>query len=460
MIDTSKALGASEGDLANVTYGLGQAMSRTIVQMEEFNQVTEPLPSLAGRIEREIRKMTGNGTANIRDLIEAGELTRDLFATALVRAMRDFEGAGEASLTTLAGRMTALANQWERLKRGLGGSAVADFGLRVVEETAWQLNPWSGRYDKRPEEAQLLEERAQAATRLLEAEVALEAAIRRAEERGRDPETSSPVRARRAAIAAAQAEISALEERLGRIERPRAEGSVASEGAAQAQAEAAAREAAQARFRATEEGRRLEAVAALDRAWRQFEEDRDKGRLKPDEIRAMEADLAARRAKLEEAAKPKASTTRDRAAEAEAELAHARAMAQAAQIRDEAERRSAEIALLAERAAERSGYDPVKQSGEYARVREAEAEQLRAQDRIKAAEEARRKAAQDAATADRERARKDAEALREQEAALKKITEIDREAAVATAAWRGASGRDGGRDRDHPRRAHGDRGAG
>lgn len=132
LIDASKALAADQTQLKQVMFGLGQALSSSTVRAEEFNQVTEPLKSLPQAMNRAIAEMTDGTERNFRQMIVQGEVTNDLFANVLVRALQEFEGAGERSVDTLDGKFIELSNSWQRFERSITNSDLVKNGLDIV----------------------------------------------------------------------------------------------------------------------------------------------------------------------------------------------------------------------------------------------------------------------------------------------------------------------------------------
>ena len=86
------ALGATSTQIDQAMYGLSQALSSGKVNMEDFKQVTEPLPGLL----QELDKAAGVGAGGFRKLVADGKVTSDFFAATLISALSSYEGAAAA----------------------------------------------------------------------------------------------------------------------------------------------------------------------------------------------------------------------------------------------------------------------------------------------------------------------------------------------------------------------------
>lgn len=109
------ALGATSTQIDQAMYGLSQALSSGKVNMEDFKQVTEPLPGLL----QELDKAAGVGAGGFRKLVADGKVTSDFFAATLISALSSYEGAAAAMADTVGGAWTRLKNQWVELARTL-----------------------------------------------------------------------------------------------------------------------------------------------------------------------------------------------------------------------------------------------------------------------------------------------------------------------------------------------------
>lgn len=109
------ALGASSTQIDQAMYGLSQTLTSGIVNMEDFKQVTEPLPGLMQELDR----AAGVGAGGFRRLVADGKITSEFFATTLISALSSYQGAAAAMADTVSGAWTRLKNQWIELARTL-----------------------------------------------------------------------------------------------------------------------------------------------------------------------------------------------------------------------------------------------------------------------------------------------------------------------------------------------------
>ena len=132
LIDASKALGASSAQLGQVYFGLSQALASPIVRAEELNQVIDPLPGLLQAMDRAITETSNGANTNFRAMVNNGEVTAEMFAATLVRALREFAGASEAATDTIASDWQRLINEWERFERRIVDSVLVRNGIRIT----------------------------------------------------------------------------------------------------------------------------------------------------------------------------------------------------------------------------------------------------------------------------------------------------------------------------------------
>ena len=83
--DAASRNGASNADLERVYYGLSQALGAGTVNMEDFKQVTEPLPDLMAKIAKAAGQETSSG---LKELIGTGTYTSEVFGKHLVEALQ------------------------------------------------------------------------------------------------------------------------------------------------------------------------------------------------------------------------------------------------------------------------------------------------------------------------------------------------------------------------------------
>lgn len=104
--NAQSALGASTGQLGNLMYGLGQALSQPNVQAQEFNQVVEPLPGLMQALTR----AAGLQGKTYRDLVLDGKVTSAMFRDDLIKALGEYDGAAQANIDNIKAQENAVKN--------------------------------------------------------------------------------------------------------------------------------------------------------------------------------------------------------------------------------------------------------------------------------------------------------------------------------------------------------------
>ena len=111
LTSTSLALGAGTEQLNQVMFGFAQAMGSGVVRAEEFNQVTEPLPGIINRME----EAAGLATGELRQMINDGEVTSEMFKDLLIPALQSFTGEAEMMAETLQAQFGVLTNTFSAL---------------------------------------------------------------------------------------------------------------------------------------------------------------------------------------------------------------------------------------------------------------------------------------------------------------------------------------------------------
>jgi len=104
--------GASNADLERVYYGLSQALGAGIVNMEDFRQVTEPLPDLMSKIARAAGQET---SAGLKQLIGDGKLTSEVFGKHLVTALQEYDGAAQAVANNINTKYRNIKREYQLL---------------------------------------------------------------------------------------------------------------------------------------------------------------------------------------------------------------------------------------------------------------------------------------------------------------------------------------------------------
>ncbi len=113
LTNASKALGASDNQLALSLYGLNQALSSGVLQTDELNQVMDPLPGLLGELDKQVAK-TG---MTFRQLTGTGMVTSAMFKQYLVGALKEYEGAAERTEGTISASFAEMGNAYDKLIR-------------------------------------------------------------------------------------------------------------------------------------------------------------------------------------------------------------------------------------------------------------------------------------------------------------------------------------------------------
>lgn len=129
------ALGATSTQIDQAMYGLSQTLTSGVVNMEDFKQVTEPLPGLM----QELDKAAGVGAGGFRRLVADGKITSEFFATVLISALNSYQGAAAATADTVGGAWTRLKNQWVELARTLQ-KPVANTLVPILDTLSQALN--------------------------------------------------------------------------------------------------------------------------------------------------------------------------------------------------------------------------------------------------------------------------------------------------------------------------------
>lgn len=129
------ALGATSTQIDQAMYGLSQTLTSSVVNMEDFKQVVEPLPGLM----QELDKAAGVGAGGFRRLVADGKITSEFFATTLISALSSYQGAAAAMADTVGGSWTRLKNQWVELSRTLQ-KPVANTLVPILNSLSEALN--------------------------------------------------------------------------------------------------------------------------------------------------------------------------------------------------------------------------------------------------------------------------------------------------------------------------------
>lgn len=111
LVNAGKALGASNNQLALSLYGLNQALSNGVLQGDELNQITDPLPGLMQVLDKQ---MTETGKT-FRQLSAAGQVTSAVLKDSLIGALKEFDGAAERTEGTISAAFAEMGNAYDKL---------------------------------------------------------------------------------------------------------------------------------------------------------------------------------------------------------------------------------------------------------------------------------------------------------------------------------------------------------
>lgn len=135
LVNAAAQLGASGPDIDRVLFGLSQGLSSGTLRAEELNQVVEPLPGLL----QELDKAAGLSAGGFRRLVNSGEVTAEMFATTLVKALESYDGAAAKLDGTISGSLAKLNNAWVELARTIGESGIIDFLAELTSGMATSI---------------------------------------------------------------------------------------------------------------------------------------------------------------------------------------------------------------------------------------------------------------------------------------------------------------------------------
>lgn len=113
MANAAAKTGASNVQLSQSLFGMTQGMTAGTLRAEELNQVTEPLPGLMQKLD----KATGGAAGSFRQMVNAGQVTSQMFKTYLIKALDDYAGAAEATEGKINASFAEMGNEYQRLIR-------------------------------------------------------------------------------------------------------------------------------------------------------------------------------------------------------------------------------------------------------------------------------------------------------------------------------------------------------
>jgi len=120
--------GASQTQMGQSTYGLAQALGTGIVAMEEFKQITEPMPGLANSLANAYGMTVGE----LRKLIGTGTVASEEFGKKFVVALQDYEGAAERAGGTISASYADAGNAYTEMAKDLE-KPVAGLAIGVTD---------------------------------------------------------------------------------------------------------------------------------------------------------------------------------------------------------------------------------------------------------------------------------------------------------------------------------------
>ncbi|KAA0678071.1 tape measure protein [Roseomonas genomospecies 6] len=126
---------ADVGRMGDVMYGLSQALASPVVQMEELNQVVEPLPGILMDLDR-AAGLPGGG---FRRLVGEGRVTSEMFRDTLIKALRGYAGEAEKAAGSVEAAYARMENASQRAKAELGKMILPGW-VNLVESAAAALN--------------------------------------------------------------------------------------------------------------------------------------------------------------------------------------------------------------------------------------------------------------------------------------------------------------------------------
>lgn len=128
LANAKAALGATDAQIQQVLYGMGQGFSQVRLETTEFNQILDPLPGFINNIA----KAAGVTAAELKQMVKDGQVSGQEFAVWSVQALKDFEGAAEGMDGTVTAALSDNKNAWKELAAELSKSGLKDFIVDVI----------------------------------------------------------------------------------------------------------------------------------------------------------------------------------------------------------------------------------------------------------------------------------------------------------------------------------------
>ena len=111
MSNAASELGASNAQLEQTMFGMAQGFTAGTLRAEELNQVTEPLPGLMQALD----KASGQAAGGFRRMVNAGQVTSQMFKQVLIKALEEYEGAAVRMANTVPGGLARVQTAYDQL---------------------------------------------------------------------------------------------------------------------------------------------------------------------------------------------------------------------------------------------------------------------------------------------------------------------------------------------------------
>lgn len=131
LINVQARAAASNEQIGLALRGVEQILTQANVQYDEYRQVIENLPSLAGPLVRSFAEITGGAArtrGELKELIATGELPSEQFLQALLQAVGEFEGAAMQAGETSRREFQLLQTELTLLGETLGDKFAETLG--------------------------------------------------------------------------------------------------------------------------------------------------------------------------------------------------------------------------------------------------------------------------------------------------------------------------------------------
>lgn len=115
MTNVSRTLGATNTQVTQAMYGMTQAMTQGRVQMQELNQVVEPLPGLLQAMDKAVGAVSGG----FRKMVVNGQITSQMFKGILIKALQEYQGAAASTADTINAAKQQFLTAYDLIQRKL-----------------------------------------------------------------------------------------------------------------------------------------------------------------------------------------------------------------------------------------------------------------------------------------------------------------------------------------------------